>query len=202
MPGTPVYEYTLMPTHMSGFFSAQEFETVELREPFDFTKGLKVMKMQTRFRSHSSPEKYGDLLFDLSTDPGELTPIRNEEVEFRMANAIRSCMLSHDAPDEVYTRYRIPKDHDMNLDEYLAELENWNDLAYPGLEGYSVNRELYSALGTIRGYAADLFPKVTSGLTALADAEGTKQITKEILLQFVQQFPIPDEMKKAFLSMI
>jgi len=104
--------------HMSGFFSSQEFGTMELREPFDFTKGLRVMKMQTRFTSRSAPEKYGNLLFDLSADPGELSPIRDVEVELRMTNAIRSCMLSHDAPEELYTRYRIPRDHDMTLAEF------------------------------------------------------------------------------------
>ena len=202
MPGTPLYEYTLMPTHMTGFFSAQELDTVELAEPFDFTKGYKTMKMRTRFTSRSSPEKYGDLLFDLSTDPGELTPVRDEEAEVRLTNAIRSCMLRHDAPDELYTRYRIFKDHDMTLEEYREEKENWNRLVFPGLDGYFVDREVYSALSTLKGYAADLFPQVAEGLGKMADALGTKQITKEVLVKAVQQFPVSEGLKKAFLAII
>ncbi len=202
MPGTPLYEYTLMPMHMSGFFSSQEFSTAELRKPFDFTKGLRVMRMQTRFTSRSAPEKYGDLLFDLAADPGELSPIRDEEVELRMTNAIRACMLSHDAPEELYTRYRISRDHDMSLEEYREELRSWDDLTFPGLEGYHVDRAVYAALGTAKGYAADRFPEIASGLAALADAEGTKQITMDILLKLVEKLPLPESQKQAFLSML
>ena len=160
------------------------------------------MRIQTRFSSHSSPEKFGDLLFDLSNDPGQLSPIRDDETELRMANAIRSCMLDHDAPDELYIRYRLSKDHEITPEEYAAEREKLDWLTFPGMEGYLVHREVYAALGPIKGYSAEYFPQMASGLCAMADAMGTKQISKDMLIQFVQQLPLADDLKQALLSTI
>ena len=103
----PLYEYTLMPTHMNQFFSAQELETVELAQPFSFTKGLKTMKIRTGFVPHLKPEQFGELLFDLAVDPGELDPVSDASVKIRMTEAIRKCMLDNDAPKELFERFSI-----------------------------------------------------------------------------------------------
>ena len=103
----PLYEYTLMPTHMNQFFSAQELETVELAQPFSFTKGLKTMKIRTGFVPHITPERFGELLFDLTADPGELDPVSDASVKIRMTEAIRKCMLDNDAPKELFERFSI-----------------------------------------------------------------------------------------------
>ena len=34
----PIFNYTLMPTHMRGFFRPRELKTAELEDPFSFTK--------------------------------------------------------------------------------------------------------------------------------------------------------------------
>src|SRR5690606_6929986 len=47
-PDMPIYEYTLMPTHIRTRFSVEELQTAELAEPFDFTKGCPVLKMAGR----------------------------------------------------------------------------------------------------------------------------------------------------------
>ncbi len=42
---TPLYEYTLMPTHMRKIFGVDELQDIELQEPFSFTKGCRTMKI-------------------------------------------------------------------------------------------------------------------------------------------------------------
>ena len=44
----PLYEYTLMPTHMRSPFGPEELQDIELAEPFSFTKGCRVMKIEPR----------------------------------------------------------------------------------------------------------------------------------------------------------
>ena len=201
-PGMPVYEYTLMPTHMIGFFSPQELNTMELADPFDFTKGYRTLKMRTRFLPFGGAEKYGDLLFDLSADPGQLSPVRNEAAELRLTNAIRSCLLRHDAPDEVYARYRIPKDHEMSAEEYREELNDWDTLTFPGLEGLYVDKEVYAFLHTFSGYSPEMLAQFTGGLKQIADAMHAKRIDRAFFLGFVEHLPVPEDMKKSLLDMI
>ena len=40
-----LHEYTLMPMHLSSLFSAAEMKTAVMAEPFDFTKGMPVMRI-------------------------------------------------------------------------------------------------------------------------------------------------------------
>ena len=40
----PLFQYTLMPTHMRGRFTVEELQTAELAKPFSFTKGCPLVK--------------------------------------------------------------------------------------------------------------------------------------------------------------
>jgi hypothetical protein len=94
----PLYEYTLMPTHLRSFFSLDELKTAELVEPFSFTKGVRPLKIEARpwIKAHS----FGTLLFDLQTDPGQENPITDPEIEAMMVQHLVRLMQANEAPPE------------------------------------------------------------------------------------------------------
>lgn len=97
----PLYDYTLMPTHMVGFFSPEEIKSMEYHEPFRFTKELPVMRFEVK---GGGSHYFGDLLFDLATDPKQENPIQDEGVEARMKKLMIALMEANEAPQEEYVR--------------------------------------------------------------------------------------------------
>jgi arylsulfatase A-like enzyme len=98
----PLYEYTLMPTHMRHIFDVGELQDIQLQEPFSFTKGCRTMKIAGRpsFESHS----FGTLLFDLQNDPRQEHPLHDPALEARMTELLVQQMRAGDAPTEQYER--------------------------------------------------------------------------------------------------
>ena len=105
---TPLYNYTLMPTHMRGMFSLGELRTLELSSPFSFTKGLKLMKINAN--PSASYHKFGNLLFDLKQDPAQQHNINNEKIEQNMLRHMVRLMKETDAPKEQYERLGLEKE--------------------------------------------------------------------------------------------
>jgi hypothetical protein len=107
-PGNqPLYEYTLMPTaHGQGraFTSHAELSTLELAEPFSFTKGLKTLKIRSAGFHGNDYYPFGTLLFDLQADPGQEHPIQDPAVEKRMIDHLVRLMRGNDAPPEQFVR--------------------------------------------------------------------------------------------------
>lgn len=98
----PLYNYTLMPTHMRTRFSVEELQNIELAPPFAFTKGVSQMKIPSE-----SLERYhgfGTMLFDMEKDPGQKHPFRDEDIEQKMTGYMLELMTAHDAPEEQYVR--------------------------------------------------------------------------------------------------
>lgn len=130
---TPLYDYVQLPTHMRSLFSVEELRTASLREPFSFTKGTPLLKIESRgfFDAKSRKEAYrkyaGDaagrmvektdevcrtMLFDLREDPYQNRPIHDPETEERMIRLMVELMKENDAPSEQYER--------LGLTGYLA----------------------------------------------------------------------------------
>ncbi len=103
-PEEPVYEYTLMPTHMRQMFQPEELQELELAGPFEFTKGCKVLKIKAVGGGTTS---FGSMLFDLEQDPHQLTEIQDLQVQQRMLGCMEECMKMNDAPAELYTRLGV-----------------------------------------------------------------------------------------------
>jgi arylsulfatase A-like enzyme len=99
---TPLYNYTLMPAHMHVMFSINELSSIELAEPFPFTKGVRTMKIKAN--DYFGTHKFGTLLFDLSHDPDQLNPIHEPSVEQKMITHMISLLKENDAPAEQYVR--------------------------------------------------------------------------------------------------
>ncbi|NRT71446.1 sulfatase [Clostridium beijerinckii] len=115
----PLYEYTLMPTHMRSMFKPEELQDIQLSEPFNFTKGCKTMKIKAG-RGFINAVQHGSKLFNIRNDPKQLQEIENLEEEVRLTNAIAEMMKENDAPKEQYERMGIPKDRAYTL-EMLKE---------------------------------------------------------------------------------
>ena len=104
----PLYEHTLMPTHMRGRFSPAELVDAELAEPFGFTKGIRTLR--TPGRSLLNPYQHGTLLFDLESDPEQRAPLVDDEAELRMASLLVGRLRESDAPPSPYERLGLRAD--------------------------------------------------------------------------------------------
>ena len=109
-----LHEYTLMPMHLNTLFSAAEMETARLAGPFDFTKQMPVLQIDALKDARRIPihdgALFGDVgtnLFDLAVDPEQAKPFRNAEIEARLVSAVTAIFRAHDAPPEIYDRYRL-----------------------------------------------------------------------------------------------
>ena len=98
-------EYTLMPTHINSMFSVDELKEAQLVKGFDFTKGVPVLKIPAKGLSGFS--RFGDKLYDLSTDPKQTRPIDDVKVEVTILAALYRIAKENDAPSEFYEIYGL-----------------------------------------------------------------------------------------------
>lgn len=103
-PGADCYAYTLMPTRMRGFID--NLEQAELSEPFDFTRGMRLLRMphQPGSAATSDHPADADVLFDLRRDPGQQSPIEDQAVRKKLLQQLAGLMREVDAPAEQFER--------------------------------------------------------------------------------------------------
>ena len=114
MPGTDLFNYTLMPTHMDSRFSIAELSGAVLAEPFNFTRGLRTLKVPCDEKSpihfFTLPEVQMDChsrLYDLQSDPMQRAPIDAPNVVAQLQRQIVELMKDSDAPPEGYRRFGL-----------------------------------------------------------------------------------------------
>ena len=105
----PLYQYTLMPTgHGSGraFIDIDELKTIQLAGPFSFTKGIKVMKIESQSikKTYGSQCEFKTMLFDLQSDPAQLNTIEDPNIENCMIDYMKKLMRENDCPEEQFMR--------------------------------------------------------------------------------------------------
>ncbi len=106
----PLYEHTLMPTHMRHTFSPDELrDNIELAEPFTFTKGCRTMKIATQYRMGRGKVDLSTRLFDLETDPAQEQPIDDPQTAQRLDAMIAEVMAEAEAPPSQYERMGLSK---------------------------------------------------------------------------------------------
>ncbi len=128
---SPLYNYTLMPTHMRKMFSVKELQNIELFEPFSFTKNVKTLKINANGEaSKSNACNYGTKLYDLIADPHETSEVENFEAEAAMLKMLIHAMKENSAPQEQFDRlgitqneFAIDADYIVNLKEREKEAE-------------------------------------------------------------------------------
>ena len=102
-----LYDYTLMPTHMTRPFSVDELAgRTSLHEGFGFTRGCAVLQIGGRYadahKPHPSIEQ--TLLWDVQNDPLQQQPIEDAEIERRLSDQLVELMRQCEAPPEQFER--------------------------------------------------------------------------------------------------
>lgn len=102
----PLFNYTLMPTHLAMFFRPEELEQAELVPPFRFSKNMPLLKTPGIPQPLDfNPYYEGDLLFDLEKDPEQRSPITDQpELIDKMTNKMIELMKENDTPSEQFER--------------------------------------------------------------------------------------------------
>ncbi|MCA1219450.1 sulfatase [Streptomyces sp. 8L] len=114
----PLYEHTLMPTHMAGRFAPEELRDAELVGPLPFSKGAPVLRMPGS--TWGNPHAFGTLLFDLENDPEQRRPLLSDELELRMATLLTELMRDSDAPESQFERLGLPAAGPVTAEHLLA----------------------------------------------------------------------------------
>ncbi|WP_282926279.1 sulfatase [Helcococcus kunzii] len=114
----PLFEYTLMPTHMRERFSVEEVKNLELSAPFEFTKGVTPLKIESG-KGMINPYKYGDKLFDIVNDPKQTVELEDDELTLILTKKLIESMKDNDAPIEQYTRLGLNPDKDITLEDVI-----------------------------------------------------------------------------------
>jgi hypothetical protein len=112
----PIFNYTLMPTHMQGFFQLRELQTAELVDPFSFMKGCKPIKTKSG-RGMTNGYIYGTSIFNLNTDPNQDTSIVDNEMEKELIRKLIKLLKDCDCPKEQFSRLELP------IDEQVTDLD-------------------------------------------------------------------------------
>lgn len=106
----PLFEYTLMPTHMRSLFSVEELREATLSAPLPWTRGTPVLKVPARHPKEATihEARFGTYLYDLRNDPEQLSPVQDPAVEARMIKLLTKLMAESHAPREQYQRLGLP----------------------------------------------------------------------------------------------
>lgn len=103
----PLNNYTLMPTHMRGFFSPEELSGASLAGPFSFSRGCRLLRVPCH--GERDYHRFETMLFDLSGDPGQEAPLADATAEAMMAAHLARLMRENDAPPEQFERLGLGK---------------------------------------------------------------------------------------------
>jgi arylsulfatase A-like enzyme len=162
---TPLYEYTLMPTHMRTLFAPAELQEWEKSEGFSFMKGCKVMQIPSRtyppYLSLEDPVgrgKRATLLFDVLADPGQTQPLDDIDIEARMIRLMVREMARNECPPEQYVRLGLPEPR------RLGAGHGDDVIAMPAEEAIRAACVLQSEAGrAAKAHAGNGFPKLPFG---------------------------------------
>lgn len=171
----PLYEYTLMPTHMRARFGVKELEKSRLVQPFSFTKNCPVLQIpkangvtndnfgdllfgrgdpsavrEINNNSLTNAANYGDLLFDLETDSEQEHPLEDAEICARLAGCMVRLMHENDAPAEQFLRIGLPAEGPVTVQEIRRlACERSQKEQPPILPQYSWSRGAVNAYNTL-----------------------------------------------------
>lgn len=124
-----VFEYTLIPTHINQLFSVKELQGATLNEPFTFTKDCKVLKIQATDQQQPNTHRYLHRLFDLKSDPNQMSPINDPVLELKYCHLLNQLLQENDAPKELFDRFGLSST--MTVSDLLNQrLTHYGDYHY------------------------------------------------------------------------
>ena len=167
---SPLYEYTLMPTHIKSRFSIDEMKNFEIAEPFSFTKGLRTMKIEVKnFNQHY---RFGTMLYDTKTDPYQERPISDPKVEARMANLMIKLMKESDAPIEQYERIGLDYNKEVTEEDIIEYKNNFE-------KNYLIDKDFENIISWEGNTKNELTAFIN--LVKIADKESLVQELKDLV---------------------
>lgn len=185
--GRPLYEYTLMPTHMRDRFQPEELQDITLQEPFRFTKGCRTMRVPAK-KGINSAYNFGDKLFNIKEDEKQENEVQDIALETKLLARIRSFMNENDAPEELYAYYGIEKDRDVSETEVLAQkIEQEQQDTLDFLDDYQMDRSARNGMHALLG----LLPvgqreMVQKGFLMYMTQKRQKEIYADDIINFIQ----------------
>lgn len=181
-----VFEYTLTPTHINQPFSVKELRGAILRDPFNFTKDCKVLKIQATEQPQPNAHRYLHRLFDLQTDPHQMHPIDDPTLELRYCHLLAALLQENDAPPELYTRYGLSAT--MTVSELLNQrLDHYRE--YHTLTDQLTFKDRSALESTIV-----LFDELTDAQRIIfIDKMKKVTIDQEVLKRWVKELIIPEK---------
>lgn len=99
----PLYQYTLMPTHMRASFAVEDFAEMTLAPPFSFMKGAQTMKIQN-VTWVARDRQFDTMLWDTAADPGQVAELDDLTLEARMQALMAGLMRDADTPEDQFER--------------------------------------------------------------------------------------------------
>jgi arylsulfatase A-like enzyme len=100
----PLFEYTLMPTRMRGFFGLDELRAWKQHGGFAFTKGCPVARVPARHSPWLDADELVTRLYDLEGDYEQQRPLEDATIDRRMIDHLIARMRASEAPEELYVR--------------------------------------------------------------------------------------------------
>jgi Arylsulfatase A and related enzymes len=188
----PIFEYTLMPTHMRARFSSEECKEITLVEPFGFTKGCPVMRIPA-MNSYTNPFQFGNKLFDIKNDPEQRQTIDDLETELRFIHSIGMYFKQVEAPLEQYERLGIPAEEQMNREMLEAQREARVAFVNPGiLADYDWETGAMYQFAALKRYNPDNDEKLNHGFTSFVEAHAqNRKVSSQLVMSFLEQV-VPD----------
>ena len=198
---TPLFEYTLMPTHMRGFFDKTELADIKIQPPFSFTKGIQTMKLGKNL--NLNPFRFGHLLYDLQNDPKQEHPIDNIEVECKMCNLLVELMKKNNAPYEQYERLGLPCDREINTKDVIENRKLYEEQSNIMLaEGIKLNDDVKYSLLLMLGVVPPMFKNmIEATLVDMVKEDGRDEVKLADLMFIVNNY-LPEENRDMIKYMI
>ncbi len=101
-----VFNHTLMPTNMRGFFSKEELQKAELIDGGRYSNDTPVLKVPA-YHSMGSFVAWPDALYDKKEDPDQINDLKDPQLIKDMTAKLVKAMKEADAPDWQFIRLGI-----------------------------------------------------------------------------------------------
>jgi arylsulfatase A-like enzyme len=194
----PLFEYTLMPTHMRELFSTGELQNIEIQEPFSFTKGCQVMKIPAG-SGFINPFQFGSKLYDLTNDPEQHDEVENIEIELKYIKKMAEKMIECVAPREQFERLGIPEDGIMTVEELMVQkiaIQKAEQLSI--LEDYQWDKAAQNQLKALLNITpVNVRQKELDEFKEFVVNSNAKKITIDMVMEFVDSALPKGEKEKA-----
>ena len=103
LAGSAAYHHTAMPRAFSDFLPRKQLASAETGVFLKTTYSIPQFRMAVPSQPHLDAEDFNPI-YDIRADPGQTTPIHNEDLEKRLSAQMAELMRYYDAPESQFKR--------------------------------------------------------------------------------------------------